>query len=54
MNTDKEQIVDVFEGVIVYDTFNCMFMIDRIDRESDTFNDCYVINHRSMRIKTHN
>lgn len=54
MNTDKEYIIDNFDGEIVYNPFNCMFMIDRLDKESDSWNECFIINHRSMRIKIYN
>ena len=52
MNTDKEYIDESFDAVIVYNPFNCMFMIDRVDTEivSETWDECHIINHRSMRI----
>jgi hypothetical protein len=51
---EKEYVDDKFEGEIVYNPFNCMFMIDKVGSNSESWNDCYVINHRSMRIKIHN
>jgi hypothetical protein len=29
-------------------------MIDKVDSNSESWDDCYVINHRSMRIKINN
>jgi hypothetical protein len=54
MGSEKEYVDDNFEGEIVYNPFNCMFMIDKVGSNSESWNDCYVINHRSMRIKIHN
>jgi hypothetical protein len=54
MNSEKEYIDDSFEGEIVYNPFNCMFMIDRVGSESQSWNECFIINHRSMRIKINN
>ena len=54
INSEKEYVDDKFEGEVVYNPFNCMFMIDKVGSNSESWSDCYVINHRSMRIKIHN
>jgi hypothetical protein len=54
MGSEKEYVDDKFEGEIVYNPFNCMFMINKVASNSESWDDCYVINHRSMRIKIHN
>jgi hypothetical protein len=54
MNSEKEYVDDKFEGEVVYNPFNCMFMIDKVGSNSESWDDCYIINHRSMRIKIHN
>lgn len=55
MEKNHQEFVDEkFDGKIIYNPFNCMFMIDRIDRKSDSYDDCFIINHRSMRIKIKN
>ena len=54
MGSEKEYVDDKFDGEVVYNPFNCMFMIHKVGSNSESWNDCYTINHRSMRIKIHN
>ena len=59
MNTDDEYVDDYFNGHIIYNKFNCMFMIERDDMiGNESHSECdkqtYIINHRSMRIKVIN
>lgn len=45
-----QTIESTFEGKIIYNKFNCMFMIDNL-LDEHSYEQCMIINSRSMNIK---